>query len=90
MVGFHVGTISCYMDESSYLHPVLDTPLTELAGVSPDFVRMSAHFGFDCIRQMTDRGWGELMRMDGFDYGWFNELVRFLNGHGLLDLLEKG
>ncbi|MBK1439814.1 hypothetical protein JHJ32_07455 [Parapedobacter sp. ISTM3] len=70
-------------------HPVLDSPLSELHGISSDFIRISKNLGFKNIRQMTDRGWGELMRMDGFDYGWFNELVRYLDRHGLLDMLEK-
>ncbi len=71
-------------------HPILDSPLSELHGLSPDFIRKSKQLGFDNIRQMTDRGWVELTRMKGFDYCWFNELVRFMNGHGLLNMLENG
>lgn len=67
---------------------ILDTPIAKLA-LTEDFKKKSAELGFITIRQMTDKGWGELLIMDGFCYTWFNELVRFLKSHDLLHYLES-
>lgn len=77
------------MNTTNPYHPILDSPLSELLGVTEEFIRVSGKLGFGSIRQMTDRGWGNLMGMRGFNYGWFNELVRYLDRHGLLGLLEN-
>lgn len=65
----------------------LDVPIDELA-VSDEFKRLSKKLGFTSLRQTTDLGWGKLLQMKNFDYGWFNELVRLLKSEGLLTMLE--
>ncbi len=44
--------------------------------------------GFYTIKEITDLGWGKVLKMENFCYDWFNELVRLLKSKGLLDLLE--
>lgn len=56
--------------------------------VSEYFKKKSAELGFSTLRDITDVGWGKLMKNENFCYSWFNELVRLLKGRGLLDLLE--
>ncbi|RAJ28081.1 hypothetical protein LY11_03401 [Pedobacter cryoconitis] len=56
--------------------------------VSEYFKMKSAELGFSTLRDITDVGWGKLMKRENFCYSWFNELVRLLKGRGLLDLLE--
>lgn len=82
-----MGFIIMSIMETPFPHPILDTKLSELQ-VSREFVNLSKVMGFENIRQMTDLGWGKLAEMPGFDYGWFNELVRLLDSDGLLQLLE--
>lgn len=65
----------------------LDAPIDELS-VSDEFKQISKKLGFTSLRQTTDLGWGKLLRMKDFDYGWFNELVRLLKSEGLLAMLE--
>ena len=56
--------------------------------VSDHFKSKSAQLGFSTLRDITDVGWGKLMKRENFCYSWFNELVRLLKARGLLDLLE--
>lgn len=56
--------------------------------VSDYFKEKSQQMGFNTIREITDLGWGKVLKMDNFCYEWFNELVRLLKSKGLLDLLE--
>lgn len=56
--------------------------------VSEYFKEKSNELGFATLKEITDVGWGKLMKRDNFCYTWFNELVRLLKSRGLLDLLE--
>lgn len=56
--------------------------------VSDYFKEKSKQMGFYTIKEITDLGWGKVLKMDHFCYDWFNELVRLLKSKGLLDLLE--
>lgn len=56
--------------------------------VSDHFKNKSVELGFSTIRNITDLGWGKVMKIDGFCYSWFNELVKLLKNQGLLELLE--
>ena len=69
-------------------HEILDIPIEKLE-VSTFFKEVSERLGFETLRPMTDAGWGKLLQMEGFDYEWFNELVRVLKKAGILKLLEK-
>lgn len=62
--------------------------LIEQLPVSEDFKKKSAELGFSTLRDITEVGWGKLLKRENFCYSWFNELVRLLKGRGLLDLLE--
>ncbi|RLJ77364.1 hypothetical protein BCL90_2449 [Pedobacter alluvionis] len=57
--------------------------------VSDSFKLKSVELGFSTLRDITNVGWGKLMKLDGFCYTWFNELVKLLNRRGLLELLES-
>lgn len=56
--------------------------------VTDNFKKKSLELGFSTIRDITDVGWGKLLKLDGFCYSWFNELVRLLKNRDLLELLE--
>jgi len=56
--------------------------------VSEYFKEKSKQMGFYTIKEITDLGWGKVLKMENFCYDWFNELVRLLKSKGLLDLLE--
>jgi hypothetical protein len=75
------------MDENKKDREFLDLPISGLA-VSDYFKEKSRQMEFETIRQITVLGWGKLLTMDNFCYGWFNELVRLLKSKGLLDDLE--
>lgn len=66
----------------------LDTPIDDLT-VSSSFKLTSKNLEFKTIREMTDKGWGEILEMNGFCYDWFDELVRMLQSRAMLALLEK-
>lgn len=66
----------------------LDLPIDDLT-VSDYFKKKSKEMEFNSIREITDLGWGKVLKMDNFCYEWFNELVRLLKGKGLLYLLES-
>ena len=62
--------------------------LIEQLPVSEHFKEKSVEMGFSTLRDITDIGWGKLLKRDKFCYSWFNELVRLLKVQGLLGLLE--
>lgn len=66
----------------------LDTLIDDLT-VSSSFKVTSKNLGFRTIREMTDKGWGALLKMDGFCYDCFNELVTLLQNRGMLGMLER-
>jgi hypothetical protein len=62
--------------------------LIEQLPVSDYFKSKSIELGFSTLREITDIGWGKLLKKEKFCYSWFNELVRLLKVRGLLALLE--
>ena len=67
---------------------MLDVPVEELE-VSQYFKEVSARMGFKTLRPTTDAGWGKLLKMKGFTYEWFDELVHLLKKAGILQLLQR-
>ena len=67
---------------------LLDIPVEELE-VSDYFKEVSEKMGFKTLRPMTDAGWGKLLKMKGFNYEWFDELVHLLDKAGILQLLQR-
>lgn len=75
------------MDLQPNADDTLLKPIDEL-GTSPEFIKKSQELGFSNLKEITSKGWGELQRLPGFEYGWFNELVKLLEYYQLLQLLE--
>jgi hypothetical protein len=67
---------------------ILCSPICQL-DASPEFVQKTKEMGFENLGQITATGWGSLQRHKEFTYSWFNELVRILECHHVLHLLEK-
>ena len=62
-------------------------PIEQL-DLSVECIEYSKFLGFRNLAELTGKGWGFLQSMEGFNYIWFNEIVRFLGAKGLLNLLE--
>jgi len=41
------------------------------------------------LQDFINKGWQRILEMENFDYIKFNEVIRYLNGNGLVYLLEK-
>jgi hypothetical protein len=67
---------------------ILGSPVCQLKA-SPEFIKHAQKMGFETLGDITSVGWGELQRHEKFTYSWFNELVRILEEHHILHLLEK-
>ena len=66
----------------------MQLPIEQL-NLSPDCINYSKELGFSNLQEITSKGWGELQSMKGFNYIWFNEIVKFLDSIQMLHLLEK-
>lgn len=76
------------MQENIHGDEVFIDLLIDQLPVTDNFKKKSFELGFSTIRDITDVGWGKLLKLDGFCYSWFNELVRLLKNRDLLELLE--
>jgi hypothetical protein len=67
---------------------ILCSPICQLEA-NLEFKQHAQEMGFETLGHITSVGWGELQRHEKFNYSWFNELVRILEAHHILHLLEK-
>lgn len=71
-------------------YPAIMRVAIEELRLTDAFVERSREMGFSTLGEMADVGWGELHKVRGFGYDWFDELVKFLDTRGLLHYLERG
>jgi hypothetical protein len=67
---------------------ILDRPVSDL-NLSADCKTYLKNNGIDKLVDVTNKGWKGMRETDGFDYVLFNEVIRFLDGAGLVHLMEK-
>jgi len=75
------------MEENLHINELLQLPIDQL-DLTPGCIAYSTELGFKTLEEVPAKGWGYLQAMEGFNYIWFNEIVRFLGKHNLLNLLE--
>ncbi|MDB4921233.1 hypothetical protein [Mucilaginibacter sp.] len=66
---------------------VMYMPIKKL-GLGKEFNRQCKTMGFKTLHEVTLIEPMELVELDGFDYNWLSELVKFLNERQLLHLLQ--
>lgn len=66
---------------------ILTAPLAEL-GLSKKFCQTSQRMGFKKLEDIVFLLPEQLLRRDGFTYTWLEELSAYLDGKGLLYLLQ--
>ncbi|SEN95951.1 hypothetical protein SAMN05216436_12663 [bacterium A37T11] len=71
------------METAILYQPIADLP------VSKSFNDESRRLGFFTLKEITDAGWHQLLKMEGFSYWWLNELVTLLERHKLIHMLGK-
>jgi hypothetical protein len=77
------------MKENLHINELLRLPIDQL-DLTPACIAYSMELGFKTLEEAAEKGWGYLQAMEGFNYIWFNEIVRFLGRYDLLNLLEAG
>jgi hypothetical protein len=66
---------------------IINQPIN-LLGFSEGFLKASKAMGFNTIADMLAIEPMELVNKEGFNYNWLSELVKLLNEHELLYLLQ--
>lgn len=58
-------------------------------GMTEKFVKGCEAMGFATINEIMEIDPKDLVKRDGFDYKWLAELVSYLDGKGMLHLLQQ-
>lgn len=57
--------------------------------LSEEFKRKAEQLGFQNIQEISATPPSVLIKLDGFDYHWFGELIDFLKSEDKLDALQR-
>ncbi|UOE47843.1 hypothetical protein MTO98_25875 [Mucilaginibacter sp. SMC90] len=74
------------MEKGSEINDFLCSALEQFP-FSERFIRKTKKIGLSSLKEIVALGWVKLQKLEGFDYGCLNELVRFLEQRDQLNLL---